>query len=66
MKAPRRGPARPSFMPTGRTITIRNLVERIERETGRSPTDAEIAGMLAIGPGTVRRHRERIARRGSA
>lgn len=65
MKPPRR-PGRPAFMPTGRTLTIKRLVERLQREAGREPTDAELASLLAIGVATVRRHRHRTVRRGAA
>ena len=49
---------RPSRKPTGRTLTIRKLIERAVAETGRAPSDADLASLLAIHPKAVRRHRD--------
>lgn len=65
MKPPRR-PARPSFLPSPRAATIAKLVASLKAETGREPTDAGLASLLAISAATVRRHRDRLARRGAA
>jgi hypothetical protein len=45
--------------PQGRAATIAILAERLTRETGRVPTDAELARLLATSPTHVQRHRER-------
>ena len=52
-------PRRPSA-PRGRVATVARLIERLTRETGRPPTDAELAALLATSVHHVARARARI------
>lgn len=42
---------------TGRTETVRALIERIVSETGRAPTDEALARLLACSVDRVAHHR---------
>jgi hypothetical protein len=48
---------RQATRPHGRTLTIRNLIERSVRETGLAPTDETLARILATPVSRVRHHR---------
>lgn len=46
--------------PTARTKTIAKLIENMKHQSGREPSDAEIARLLACAPAKVARHRKLI------
>ena len=52
----RRGPR----VPKGRVLTVGNLIQRIVAETGRQPTNAELATLLATSERHVARARALI------
>lgn len=45
----------------GRTQTIRRLIERALAETGREPSDEELAMLLACSPKRIAHHRKLLA-----
>jgi hypothetical protein len=47
--------------PKARAATIARLIETLQAKTGRMPSDAELAGLLACSPGKIRQHRNTIA-----
>jgi DNA-directed RNA polymerase specialized sigma subunit len=50
--------------PRGRTSTIARLIERLTRETGRTPTDQQLAALLATSVAHIARARAALGAQG--
>ncbi len=47
-------------VPKGRALTVANLIKRMVAETGREPSDTELAAMLATSAAHIARVRAKL------